>query len=348
LKANFACNPRSIEVAGISVDKYETEYVHIELSRLLNENEVFELEIGKIEDCSGNVMDPATLRIGNFLPPDSSEILISEVLFNPRAGGVDFVEIYNNSTKNINLKGWFFAGRGQKEELSGLSAMKNKDLIMGPGEYLAFTENKDVLLSQYPDALASAIVEIPTLPSLPVVAGSVILMDGRHKIYDEFSYFEDMHHPMLDDRKGVSLERISFDVTTSSIENWKSSSFSGHFSTPGYRNSQTDTNLSQANIFYAEPLIFFPRSKGEPDKTYLKFSLSETGSMITVNVLDSGGRVVKNLLKNGLSGSNGAVSWDGTDNSGYILPTGYYLFHVEISSLSAFGTYLIKMVSGAY
>ena len=50
-----------------------------------------------------------------ILPGD---VLISEVLFNPVAGGSDYVEIYNNSGKEISTNRLYLASRDSKLELT--------------------------------------------------------------------------------------------------------------------------------------------------------------------------------------------------------------------------------------
>ena len=50
----------------------------------------------------------------------------------------------------------------------------------------------------------------------------VVLLNENLEILDELHYTEKMHTPFLANRKGISLERISFSVPSGTSGNWHS------------------------------------------------------------------------------------------------------------------------------
>jgi hypothetical protein len=82
--------------------------VIIELAQPLEFRTRYTLSASNLYDCSGNIIQPDFSQVSFMLPEaaDSLDVIVNEVLFNPKTGGVDFVEIYNQSPKYINLKNW--------------------------------------------------------------------------------------------------------------------------------------------------------------------------------------------------------------------------------------------------
>ncbi len=72
--------------------------------------------------------------------------------FNPRSGGVDFVEIYNRSPKYINLKNWKL-GNFENNSVLKPQVITTEDFILAPSGYIAFTSDPASLISQYPQAV---------------------------------------------------------------------------------------------------------------------------------------------------------------------------------------------------
>ena len=70
------------------------------------------------------------------------DILISEVLFNPRTGGVDFVEIYNNSGHDIDLKELQLANVNTAGEPANIKNVSSAKLMIAPGNYWVITTNQ--------------------------------------------------------------------------------------------------------------------------------------------------------------------------------------------------------------
>ena len=52
--------------------------------------------------------------------------------------------------------------------------------------------------------------------------------------------------------------------------------------------------------------------------------------MATINLFDTEGRKVKNLLNNKMIGNLGSVIWDGTSEEGFQLKTGVYIVWIEV------------------
>jgi hypothetical protein len=84
--------------------------VQLTLKQALLPKQIYKIHVQNSKDCSGNIS--GQLESNGFALPeqaDSADVIINEVLFNSRTGGVDFVEIHNRSDKYINLKNWQLA-----------------------------------------------------------------------------------------------------------------------------------------------------------------------------------------------------------------------------------------------
>ncbi|WP_316794918.1 lamin tail domain-containing protein [Pedobacter agri] len=66
---------------------------------------------------------------------NAGDILISEILFNPRTGGADFVEIYNNSNHEIDLKELQLANANVVGAPANIKNVSTARLMIKPGSY---------------------------------------------------------------------------------------------------------------------------------------------------------------------------------------------------------------------
>ena len=295
-----------------------------------------------LEDCSGNISERLIIALANLVPAQLGEILLSEILFNPKTGGEDFVELFNSSNKILNLKGWKFAKLNSKGELSEISEIANYDLLIKPKSYLAFSKNKEYLEQNYPKN--GHIIEVLKMPSFNNDVGTVIVLDKNDVEFDRFSYSDKMHNQLIVNSEGISLERTNYDLTKKSI--WASAAIDFGFATPGLPNSQSFTENIK-NVFYAEPLVFNPYQPNGNSTTFLKYNLNGQGISAKIDIVDKNGKLVRNLSNNTILGSSGEIEWDGLSNSGELLPVGYYVYRVKLYSTKINQDFLVKCVIGS-
>ena len=167
------------------------------------------------------------------------------------------------------------------------------------------------------------------MPSFPDDEGTVVLLNETQKVFDRFDYSEKMHHPLVDDKEGVSLEKIDYNKTSANKTNWQSAASTEGFATPGYANSQflIDT---QDNIFTIEPEVFTPDGDGQNEATKLIFQLDQGAYIATIQVFDANGRLVRQLAQNQLLGVNSSIEWDGKATNNELVPVGYYVLLAEL------------------
>ncbi|MCK4631061.1 MAG: lamin tail domain-containing protein, partial [Bacteroidales bacterium] len=297
---------------------------------------VYTLELSSgLYDCAGNSSDNNNL-ISFGLPenPDSLDIIINEILFNPLFDGVDFVEIYNRSEKIIDLKLLNLATRDKMtDKLKSICPFSEEPALLFPSGYLAVTVDIPKLQEQYYFADPGALLQIYDMPSFSNKEGKVILTDKRQQVFDEFSYNEDMHFPLLSSVEGVSLERINFDNPTYRESNWHSAAENAGFGTPGYLNSQySEYNESEKEVWLM-PEVFSPDNDGVDDIVQIHFAFKDPGHVASVYVFDAKGRIIRHLIRNELLSVEGLVSWDGLDDMDQKAPVGIYLVYVEIFDL---------------
>ena len=87
--------------------------VELTFNTAITESIVYDLDIGPINHCSSLLQDTINIKTGLIKLPESNELIINEVLFDPPSEGADFVELYNNSTHIINAKDIYLSNKNE-------------------------------------------------------------------------------------------------------------------------------------------------------------------------------------------------------------------------------------------
>lgn len=305
----------------------------LHLDKPLHKNKVYTISARDVRDCSGNAIrssDP--VETGLPVPADSLDIVVNEVLFNPRPDGVDYVELYNRSKNIIDTKELYIANRTAFNGVSNLHRLFIESRLLFPDEYLVITENAVAVQRQYLVKNPAAIVETP-LPSYANDKGTVIILNSSGKVIDELGYDEKWHFQLINNREGVSLERINPGKPTQDAGNWHSAATTSGYGTPTYRNSQSSADPPAAGIITVSPQLFSPDNDGRDDFTTISYRFPEAGYVSNISIFNVQGVAVNMLVRNALCGTTGAVRWDGLDEKDRLLPGGMYILLIEIFNL---------------
>ncbi len=293
-----------------------------------------EISISSLSDINLNIMEPTKMKFTYYIA-QNSDIVINEILFNPTSGGTDFVEIYNRSDYEIDLKTLYIAKRNDDGYTESSKPFSEESLIISPASYYCFTENKEITTTDYLSENEDAIIEIKDLPSYSDDEGTVVILLNDSIVIDEFSYTDDMHFALLDEDDGVSLERINYNNPTQDENNWHSAASDVGFATPGYENSQFNKNPNASNEnITIEPEIFSPDNDGIDDFASIFYNFDNSGNVANVIIYDSKGRQIRRLANNKLLGTSGVINWDGLYENNQKAQSGIYIVYFEVFDLS--------------
>jgi hypothetical protein len=325
---SFSISP-TIPISNYTFKDAALTEIKIELNQPLVLRQLYSIQISKLSDCAGNFIQENFNQLSFALPEaaDSLDIVINEILFNPRPNGVDFVEVYNQSAKYINLKNYKIANYENGEIKN--SKTISSDLIFAPHSFIAFTSDTAALKSQYLNGAAKNFYQMD-LPGFNDDTGSVILVNNKDKKGDTFLYSYQYHSSFLKDKEGVSLERISILENTNEPSNWKSANSSAGFATPGVvnSNSRPETSVNE-NAIRIDPEIFSPTRPGQ-DFAKINYRFDQSGMVANIKILDQQGRLIKTLANNLTLGFEGFFRWDGDREDGSKARLGYYLAWIEV------------------
>jgi hypothetical protein len=278
-----------------------------------------------------------TIFIQNTYQKLYQDIIINEVLFNSYAGSTDFIELYNNSDRAINLKG--FSLKTKNESLKDIDSAKifQSNFYLLPDDYLVITEDKQSVEMNYRTKNKEKIVEINKLIKMSDKEGNVYLLDETGKTLDQMNYSENMHLSWLEDIDGRSLERRRFDIEGLVAENWASASDDIGKASPGLLNSQNSYKMQDMNDeFYLSKKLISPNADGYSDLLELNYHLKNTSMIVRINVFDQQGRFVANIFNEYSISNEGILTWDMSQNNVKI-QNGLYLIYIE--GISDSGTY---------
>ncbi len=265
----------------------------------------------------------------------AGDILINEVLFNPYPNGVDFIELFNKSQKSIRLDHLSLANRDEDQSLKQLIALSESPILLfKPQTYLVLCKDQDKIRSFYDTNCSSCFLEMNNMPAFNNDDGHVVLLNDSLEVIDEMHYAERMHHPLLIDKEGVSLERISLTESGLNPANWNSGTAENHFATPGFKNSIADSENISEDLVELKPKIFSPNDDGYNDMLHISYQFRRTDYIANLTIFNSAGQAIRDLVKNEPAGSRGEWTWEGQQNDGNKSHIGVYILLVELHSPS--------------
>jgi hypothetical protein len=309
--------------------------IQLRLQTPVQEATVYELSVKNIRDCAGNTISMNTkVKAGWASEPGYRDLVINEILFNPRPNGSDYVECYNNSHKVLDAGRIYLGNRNAAGNSSSLQKLSEDHRYIFPGDYILLTGDDRSLKHDYLVKNEDAVLVLPSFPSYPDDKGDVLLMNFQGLLLDELVYSEKWHFPLITNAEGVSLERIDPLDSTQKSSNWHSAATSAGYGTPTYRNSQYKAAEELFAAFEVHPRIFSPDNDGRDDITSISYRFKESGYVANLTIFDDHGRRIRALVRNGLTGITGSWNWDGLGESGQNLRSGIYIILAEVFNLN--------------
>jgi len=308
--------------------------VQLTLNNQLQAGTVYTVTATNVTDCSGNSIGAFNnTKLGLSSAAVANDIIINEILFNPASDGTDYVELYNRSSKIINLKTLLIANRSSAGAIDNMRTLITTDRAMFPGEHLVLSEDEAIVKRQFTAKNLSAFLNISSLPSYPDDKGNVVLSDNGGLVIDELAYDDKWHFVLYNNREGVALERIDPNAATQSKDNWHSAAKDVGYGTPTYQNSQFRLDLQVQGDVTTMPEVFSPDNDGTDDFLTISYRFPETGYVMNITVYDAAGRPVKALQRNAICSQQGNFRWDGLNDKLQQLPLGPYVIFTEVFNL---------------
>ena len=317
----------------IETNPIDPHYVGLVFDHGFEVGVVYTLVINGLTNCVGTAIEADT-RVSFGIPNEIAEgdILINEILFDPIASGVDYVELYNNTDKTFDLNTLMLGVI--RESFPNPADTTLKEIVTDsrlflPGTYVLLSTNSEIVGQQY-ECSTDNFVQMASFPSYANAGGTAILMGKDGTMVDAMYFSEKMHYPLLKVTKGVSLERVAFDQPSMDANNWHSAAEHVHFGTPGYENSMMQTPEPSEDVITISPDVFSPDGDGYDDACFINYHFDEAGYTMNVYIFNVAGQQIRHLAKGELVGQEGSLLWNGLDDNGNRVPIGVYVVVTEV------------------
>lgn len=304
--------------------KYGSSYM-LHLNASIEAGNVYIFLMDSILTCR-NIVKRIDAEIEVIYPKqiEQNEVFMNEVLYNPNSGGVDFVELYNTTSKYIQLKNSHLYNR---TSTTLQHVLISSNVIIEPLGFVTLTSDTTVMKRQYNNAVSANAFQLTQFLSLPDTGGKLIWLNQNADTLDQVSYGDSYQNPLHRNTEGYSLEKISSSAANFYAGNWTTCAV---HATPGYLNSQHAPIYSAHDKpFYCNPCHVTTNLNGVNDYAVLHMGEATQGCFGSIGIYRLSGEKIVDLIVNQSLGNTNAFQWNGQQQGGGLLEDGIYIAVAE-------------------
>jgi Lamin Tail Domain/CHU_C Type IX secretion signal domain/Bacterial Ig-like domain len=311
-----------------------TKSIKLKINGAFQTNILYTLSINdSIADCAGNKRNQTqTINFALPLMAKANELQINEILFNPKTGGEEYIELYNNSGNYFDLSQYAFANYDTiNKTFKDIKKISNDRRLILPYEYLLISPKSSIVGQQFPKGKTNQFIDMSGFASLDDKSEVIYILDNLNTPIDYVQYNESWHYALLNSKDGVALERLSNQLPSNDRNNWASAASTEDYGTPGYKNSQT-AELNYNNEISFNSNSFSPDNDGYNDLLIINYNFENGAQSATVNVYNDAGIKVKSLANNSYISQQGTFTWDGIKDNNEKANIGNYMLVFELNN----------------
>ena len=254
----------------------------------------------------GNNAASFTLSVG--AAPGAA--VVNEIMFDPRPGGSEYLEVVNAGKDTLDLAGWTVkVGGGASPGVYPLS--RGSRPVGAGGAFVLASDTAIYAGFPWVRLLPHALAGGPSL-GLNNDGDVVVLCDPSGRTVDSLAYLPAWHNPGVADPAARSLERIHPSFASADRRSW-STSAAAEGGTPGRANSILAVNQRSSAVLSFSPNPFSPDGDGFQDFAVIRYELPPGMQTVTVRIFDARGRLIRRLAVNEPAAVRGEFVWDGRD-----------------------------------
>ena len=218
---------------------------------------IFSIETENDDDFENNT---AFVQVtGVKINENRNDIIINEIMYAPVNSEPEWIELYNRSSKVINLKNYSIAD--DKDTTTTIGSFT----VLNPGEYFIISDDSSII--NFYDIQSK--YSVKNFPALNNNGDKIILLDSIDRVIDSVEYSSSWGG-----KNGKSLERIETGKFSIDSSNWKAceDKMPG---TPGRINSVTQKDFD----ILASEIIFSPQFPLLNDNVRISSKIRNIGKM---------------------------------------------------------------------
>ena len=323
-------NPGHVKPDSVTTNVPLSDQMLLWFSEDMRERSAFRLLLPAVADCSGNPSGSLNFQFGRTADMRFGSMLINEMMYDPLDGKPEYIELYNPGDDFFDLRELSLNVLKEGTEPVSPIPLSDHSRLVSPGEYLVVTRSIPHLMEAYHLELTGRWIEVKSMAVMQNPGGTVMLTDRSGAMVDMAFYGDHLHMELLNETRGVSLERISAVRPGIEADNWHSAASVVDYATPGRENSQSVNDRESTELLTVDPEVFSPDNDGFQDLLKISISPGTQGWVIRMWITDLNGDMIRNLANNHLSGPSVSYTWDGVQESGRMASGGIYVLHVLV------------------
>lgn len=319
--------------------KYNYKYpnnISFYTNEIIDTNSIYTIQLMGALNCYGqSISSSESLDIGYGFEADSGTIHINEILFNPKPGDNDYIELINSSSRCLDLYKLKIGKLSSGVVSTHYSLVDNNRNIL-PGEIICLSKDPEITCANYPHHNKKNIIPYSSICSMNDDTDRILLINTHGIKIDEIAYHENWQHPLLKDLEGVALERRNCSISGLLAENWASGAANDNYGSPGLENSASQANAykdsSEDWIIY--PKVITPNGDGLDDYLFLKKKSDKENLIAELKIINESGELIKNICGPQTISNQEWPIWNGLTEDCRVGPTAIYYVWIRYGILN--------------